>query len=291
MKSLITSLILFLSAVSGFPEDVLRETSWTTLQAEGRISGGTVEPPGGDERVARLKVENHEGQQVTVTVLTLTQPPITRARYAITGSVRYEGVQGTAFLEMWSVFPDGGRYFSRTLADVGPLKGLQGSSEWRPFVLPFFNREGAPPPTTLIVNVALPGPGTVHLRPLRLVQYGPGEDPLAMHGQWWGERTGGLVGGLLGGALGCLGAVIGWLSSTGRARSFVLVMMKILIGLGVAALLAGALAFFQGQPYAVYYPLLLLGILASVICGGLLRPIRHRYEAVELRRIRAADVR
>lgn len=136
MKSLITSLILFLSAVSGFPEEVLRETSWTTLQAEGRISGGTVGPPGGDERVARLKVENHEGQQVTVTVLTLTQPPITRARYAITGSVRYEGVQGTAFLEMWSVFPDGGRYFSRTLATEEPPGVVRMASRRAPVLQP-----------------------------------------------------------------------------------------------------------------------------------------------------------
>ena len=48
-------------------------------------------------------------------------PAVTGDSYAITGKVAYEGVEGDGYLEMWSVFPDGSRYFSRTLDDAGPL--------------------------------------------------------------------------------------------------------------------------------------------------------------------------
>ncbi len=57
------------------------------------------------------------------------------------------------------------------------------------------------------------------------------------------------------------------------------------------SLLLGLAALIQAQPYAVYYPLLLLGLGCAGIGGFLARPIRQRYEALELRRIRAADVR
>ncbi len=40
-----------------------------------------------------------------------------------------------------------------------------------------------------------------------------------------------------------------------------------------------------------YYPLHLIGVLGAGISWLLLRPIRKRYEALELRKMRAADVR
>ena len=291
MKSLFASLSLLLWAATGLAEETLREISWATPQQEGRISTGTVLPPDAGAAFLRLRVENRQPQPVTVTVLTLERPPITSPRYAITGMVRYEGVQGTGHLEMWSGFPGGDRYFTKTLTPAGLLKRLDGSSDWRRFVLPFFNQEGGPPPTTLTVNVVLPGPGIVDLGPLRLVQYGRGEDPLGAPGQWWSERTAGLGGGLLGALLGCVGALVGWLSSKGRARGLVLGLMKALAGLGIATVLIGVVALLRGQPWVVYHPLHLIGFLCALIFGLLLRPTRRRYEALELRRMRAADVR
>lgn len=289
MRHLIKSLsvLLLLASAPGSAEETLREIPWTAVP-EPR---GTLLPPDGSTPFARLGVENARAQPTTVTVLTLERPPITAARYAIGGTVRYEGVEGTAFLEMWSVFPDGGRYFSRTLADVGPLGRLTGSSGWRPFLLPFLNREGAPPPTTLIVNVVLPGRGAVHLSPLRLLQYRPGEDPLASPGQWWGEETGGWLGAVAGSTAGLLGALIGCLAGMGRARRTALGLTKALIGVGAVMLLLGLWALARGQPYAVYYPLLLLGVIGSVGGAFVLPAVRRRYESLELRRMRAVDAR
>jgi hypothetical protein len=272
-------------------EETVQELSWSSLQQSGKLGGGTVLPPDGGRAFERLRVESPSGHAALVPILVIERPAIARARYAITGLVRYEAVEKTGYLEMWNFFPGGGRYFSRTLAGAGPLRSLDGTSDWRPFVLPFFNADSAPAPIRLTFGVVLPGGGRVDLSPLRLVQYGPGEDPLASRGQWWGDRVGGFVGGGAGGAVGILGALVAWLGSTGRARRFVLGLTTCVIGAGVVTFLVGAVAWSKGQPYAVYYPLLLIGVISPVVFGAALRTLRKRYEAQELRRMRALDVR
>jgi hypothetical protein len=289
MKGLVIGLSLLLSASAVSAEEILREFSWTAVSRQGPSPGAEVLPAEGSASFEQLKVQNAQGQPRLVNVLTVERPAISNARYAIIGQVRFDGVEGTGYLEMWNHFPDGGRYFSRTLATMGPMKSLSGSSDWRPFVLPFFNKEGGPPPTRLEVNVALPGRGTVYLGPVRLVQYGPNEDPLAVAGQWWSDQGGGMLGGIAGSILGCLGAMVGWLAATGRARRLALGTLKLMILVGVIALAAGGFALLRSQPYAVYYPLLLLGGLCVVIPAGLFRSIRKRYENIELRRMRAMD--
>ena len=66
-------------------------------------------------------------------------------------------------------------YFSRTLAESGPLQSISGRSDWRPFQLPFAARDESgwldDRPERLDLNLVLPGAGKVQLRSLRLVQY------------------------------------------------------------------------------------------------------------------------
>ncbi len=290
MKCLLIGLGLLLSAPVVYAEEVLREVSWSAASQTGTTPGGEVLPATGPVSFEQLKVENAQGQLRSVRVLSLQTPGITRARYAITGQLRFDGVEGDGYLEMWSHFPDGSRYFSRTLATAGPMKSLTGSSGWRRFVLPFFNEEGGTPPAKVLVNVVLPGRGTVYLGPVRLVQYGPNENPLAVAGQWWSDRTAGLLGAIAGSILGCLGGLVGWLTSAGRARRVALTTVKLMILVGVIGLAVGGVALARSQPYAVYYPLLLIGSLCSVLPAALFRSIRRRYEEIELRRMRAMDV-
>ena len=231
-----------------------------------------------------------EGGPTLKTVLTVDEPGIRGPRYGIAGEVRHRDVQGQGYLEMWSVMPQG-QYFTRTLAPAGPLKALSGSSDWRPFLLPFFNEKGAPPPRQLVVNVALPGAGSVELRNLRLLQFAEDEDPLATKGAWWGPQTGGLVGGAFGALLGCFGALVGWLSSRGRARAFVLGALGTVGAMSMLVLAAGLAAWSASQPYDVYYPLLLLGFLGTVIPLGLRPSLKRRYQDLELRRMQAMDLR
>jgi hypothetical protein len=246
------------------------------------LLAGSVLPPTSEAPFSSLKIEGGTGAPVTVAII--DRPAIKGPRYAVTGQVRYEGVEGTGYLEMWNHFPNGGQYFSRTLADVGPMLKLQGSSGWRPFTLPF-DATGAPPPTRLVVNVVLPGRGLVYLGPLRLADGIPGAD-----GGSGLDRAAGLIGGVAGGLVGCVGALIGVLASRGRAKRFVTIgVVSLAIG-GILAFVAGIVALSRSQPYAVYYPLLLIGFLATVIPLGLRPSIRRRYEEIELRRMRAHDL-
>ncbi|MFH1919407.1 MAG: hypothetical protein ABIP48_05900 [Planctomycetota bacterium] len=292
MKRLIAcSLVVLGFASVALSEELVREISWAELDKAGQLLGGEVQPDG------TLKIANPDTQPKTVAITELKNPGVTALRYAVEGEVRYEEVETQSALEMWNYFPNGGSYFSRTLAEVGPLKSIEGTSDWRTFCLPFFSQEGTGPPDRLKLNLMFGGRGTVYLEPVRLVQYTEGEDPLAMASgsqtsadAWWNDRTGGLIGGIGGSILGCLGALMGILGGAGRARRFVMALAVCVTMFGVAALGLGIAALGLGQPYAVYYPLLLGGGISTVVFGGLLPVIRQRYQQAELRRMTAMDV-
>jgi hypothetical protein len=224
----------------------------------------------------------------TEQVWVVESPALSGDQYAITGSVAYDQVEGDAFLEMWSVFPDGSRYFSRTLDEQGPMAKLRGSSPARPFVLPFFLTPDSPRPLRLELNVVLPAGGRVVLRELRL---GSGGAATAAPGAWWSDQTAGWIGGAAGSAVGLLGAAIGTLCTLGRGRRFVMAGLLALGVSGLALLAVGLVALALGQPYAVWYPLVLMGVLDPVLAFSLLPTARRRFEEIELRRMQALDAR
>ena len=289
MRTLAVVVAVVLTSSACLARETLREVSWTRLKQAGGLGAGTLLPADETAGFERLAIESQGGEPSTTTVLTIAKPPITSRSYAIAGQVRYDGVEGKGCLEMWSHFPGGKQRYSRTLG-TGPMGPLEGSSGWRRFVLPFRTGQGGPPPEKLVVNVVLPGRGKVVLGRVALSQFEPGEDPLSVPGQWWDGRTAGLIGGGLGALLGLLGAVIGCLASLGRGQGFVLAALRVMLVLGLASLAAGIVAVVQTQPYAVYYPLLLLGVLCAVLPLGLLRVVRRRYQELELRQMAAEDI-
>ena len=147
-----------------------------------RLHGGGSRPGGPGGRVCPRAGHESEAKPRTLTVLVLDSPGVSQAAYAVTGQVRCDSVGGEGYLEMWSLFPGGGRYFSRTMASQGPMARLHGTAGWRRFVLPFQSKAGMYP-SKLVINVVLPRGGTVELGPLKLMQYGPGEDPLREPGE------------------------------------------------------------------------------------------------------------
>lgn len=219
----------------------------------------------------------------TLPLTVIEDPGIGGTGYAVRGDVSYENVSGTGYLEMWSYFADGGAFFSRTLDTQGPMAALSGSATDRAFELPLF-LNGAVPPERLEINVVLPQGGSATLGPLSLVS-------LDDTGAWWDDSTAGVIGAGLGATIGLLGAVTGILAGTGRARRFVLASFVVALGLGVAMLAVGLVALAGGQPYAVYYPLLLGGGIVTFAFGLALPSVRKRYQDRELRRIRAFDAR
>ena len=222
-------------------------------------------------------------------LVTIDHPPVAGPGYVVAGQVRYQGVEGQGYLEMWTVFPDGQRFFSRTLAPKGPLAALHGESSWRRFELPFDLRGASQVPSRLEINLVLPGRGTVWLGPAELQPWAGAAG--TMQGGWWSQRAGALVGTMLGSLLGVVGALIGVLGGRGKARRLVLALLVGVIAVGACLALVGAGAVASAQPRHVWYPLLSLGGAAALI-GLVLRPaMRRRFAADELRRIDALDAR
>ena len=169
----LVTIVLLSGVLSAVVAAGATELKWDVLQKQGRVVIGTVLPPETGGAFYILRITGGGAGEPTQTVLTLDKPAINRPRYALTGQVRYEGIEGIGYLEMWSHFPDGGQYFSRTLGEAGPMMKLQGTSGWRAFTLPF-DATGAPSPTKLVFNVVLPGRGVVYLGSLQLEDVNPG---------------------------------------------------------------------------------------------------------------------
>ena len=60
--------------------------------------------------------------------------------------------------------------------------------------------------------------------------------------------------------------------------------------LGIVSFVLGGFALFRSQPHAVYYPLVLLGIIATLLPAFTLPVARKRYLELELRTMKAMDV-
>ena len=150
-------------------ERMVRKISFSALKAEGRLAGGAIVPAGGGTRFESLRVTNPDGVTRTIPLFEIDEPGLKIPRYVICGEVSGEGIEGKAYLEMWSFFSGGERYFSRTLAEVGPMGSLSGTFGFRPFNLPFTAKPGMMP-EKLAVNVAFQGRGTVSLGNLLLLE-------------------------------------------------------------------------------------------------------------------------
>lgn len=241
-----------------------------------------------------LTVAAAPGEPVRLLV-ELPRPGITSPVYALKGRIRYEDVEGEGFLQMDNHFGERGTFFTKTLAPTGPLGRISGSSDWRAFVLPFYadsgdqSRGSAPLPEQLTLTLFLPGSGTVSIGEVGLYQYAPGEDPLQAAGQWFSNRSAGLLGAIGGTLLGLWGAVIGIASSRGKARAFVVASANAMLVIGILCLVAGAVAAALRQPYAVYYTLLLFGVILVAVMGMLRGTLVARYEQLELKRMQSMD--
>lgn len=281
------------SAPAQDPAAPLRVVRWSELSEQGSLQAGEIVEQDGPH-AGVLKIEHAGPGPAVIQLAEIADPGVTAQQYALTGQIRYDNVAGTGFLEMLSYLPDGNWFFSRTMGQVGPMQSLSGTSTWRDVQLPasLGTDTDVPRPNRLVLNLHLAGPGTVYLSDFTLSHlpddwaatfgWGPG---------WWSNRVGGLIGGALGSLLGIIGAVVGTLCGLGRGRVVVTALLIMMAAAGVVCLVLGIVALVLGQPYAVYYPLLLIGVLAAVL-GGVGIPVsRQRFAEAELRRMQALDAR
>ena len=253
------------------------------------VTAGVVRAGEGPGGTAALELRATASAPMSFHLVTIDHPQIAGPRYVVSGEVRYRDVEGQGYLEMWTVFPDGQRFFSRTLAAQGPLAALHGESNWRRFELPFDVSGASQTPSRLEINLGLPGRGAVWIGPMHLqratAQAG------ATQGGWWSARSGTLFGAMLGSVVGVVGAIIGVLGGRGRARRLVLGLLVGLITVGGCLALVGVAAAFGSQPRHVWYPLVVIGGAAGLIGLVILPTMRRRFAADELRRIDALDAR
>ena len=123
-------------------------------------------------------IETAASGKAVIPLIIDTRPNVGSHSYALVGEVKFEKVGGTGFLETWTSV-GGGKAFSRSLDEHGPMAKLTGSSAWRDFMLPM-NLMGASTPVTQIdMNAVLPDGGKIWLRNLRLepMNFGASEFP------------------------------------------------------------------------------------------------------------------
>jgi RNA polymerase sigma factor (sigma-70 family) len=165
----------------------LMKFDWQKLKDTGQLSGGEIVQMDGN---TVLKLVDTNGLVISMRLLTISNPPITKMDYAVVGEMKYD-VKTEGHLAMWSVFPplkpgeQSVPYYSYTGALEGPMKKIYQSSDWREFSLPL-DRTGktypssfspqmnpavtAKPPERLEISIFC-GPGTVYLRNVKLIQW------------------------------------------------------------------------------------------------------------------------
>lgn len=280
--------VLGMVLVPGFaPEtalalDKVATYTWRDFARSETLLGGEVDPDG------TLKVIARPDEKV-IRLAVLKEPVITKPFFVLSGKCRYENVGDVGFLEMWSVFGET-RYFSRSLGTVGPTGRLSGSSDWREFALPMSLLDGSTfrSPGSIEVNIQLPEGGTVWLSDLTLWQGHSFELPKAA-GIWWSDRTGGLIGGGIGAILGGLAWWAGWLASRPLRRPLAKAMFRMIRAASLVALVMGLTALGAAQPYGVWYPPLLVGVLGTVIPAWSLKRIRADELRDEMRKLEGLD--
>lgn len=98
-----------------------------------------------------------------------------------------------------------------------------------------------------------------------------------------------IPGTFLGVAGGIWGSLVGVMAPRGRAKRFVLGFSLVLTIIAAGLLAAGVIAFFEGQPYGIWYGLGFPGLMVIVLVNVLLPVVRRRYRQAEEYRMAAHD--
>ena len=107
----------------------------------------------------------------------------------------------------------------------------------------------------------------------------------------FGALYGSIGGGVGGSLIGVWGGLTGWLAPQGRARGLIFGLWGVFLVLGIASLGFGLYALAAGQPYGIWYPPTMVGVLFVVLMSAGFFIIRKRYAEAETRRMQAEAIR
>jgi hypothetical protein len=114
-------------------------------------------------------------------------------------------------------------------------------------------------------------------------------DPQTGVAAWWSPRSGGMIGGIGGAAVGVvsglLGAATGVLAPRGIAKAPVLASWMLMLVFTFCVLIAGIIAAATGQPYSVYYILVLTGSIGVAVLGPMISMPMTAYAVAQARAI------
>ena len=112
---------------------------------------------------------------------------------------------------------------------------------------------------------------------------------------WWTGQQAAWFGGVGGSAIGVLGAVLGTVGGIcaprGKCKALVFSLIAFPLVVGPVLLAAGIVAIVGGQPYHVWYPLVLSGGIMTFVFGFLLPVFMARYRQADMRRLEAEELR
>ena len=235
----------------------------------------------------RFTSDNLQGN---TSIIKLDGQPIDSVSYSVKGRVKYNNVDPAAHLEMLSVFPDNNEYFTRTLANEGTMCKIAGSSNWRAFELPFTSKRledgSLYQPDLLDIRLVMPGNGSIELKELALVIHASQAAPSQA---WWSNKTGGWLGGILGILGGLIGTLYGFVVTRSQNTSVPFRFACSTIFVSAVMLCFGIVAFLLGQPNSVFYPLVLVGAIMTVVMTAQLPCLKRIQAARELRQMEAMD--
>lgn len=286
MKRLIQTSIFLLLTVGAIAQEtspqimekVLQVYDWKDLTTPPSI-GQIISMEG----MPILKIENTNKASLEVLLLTVTNSALLQNVEIVEWEMKYKNISsyGAAceLLEKYPARAVGGDAWTN-------LSGFSfgGTKNWDKYDLDVRRApyDGLTFPNELALKFVLPTNGIIYLRLIKLIKF-------TSDVNWWTPQQAGEIGGIGGSVIGCFGALIGLLASKGKTRKFVLAMTKIYIALGILSLIAGGIAAATKQPYAVYYPLLLMGFILTVVFSVNLPSIQRRYDELEIRRMTSVD--
>ena len=117
-----------------------------------------------------------------------------------------------------------------------------------------------------------------------------------MHGAWFSPVMFGALYGAIGGSLcgiagGVIGTLIGVFAPRGKHKALVMGCLWAMVSVGGASLVFGVAALVAGQPYAIWYPPLLLGLIVGIVSVAVMPAARQAYRRAEERRVAAQSIR
>jgi hypothetical protein len=287
MKKLFQISLLFLFVSSAFAqqssapkEKVLRVYDWKDLNIQS-TNCQIVSMDG----MSVLKIENTNNAPLEVSLLKITNSSVIKNANTVSCEMKYKDVSDE------STTPAGNLTLLRNIppsafgGDEHTNKNwfdFFGTSNWKRYDFGINLGETEGLPTQLEFKFFLPKNGTVYLRPIKLMG-------TVDSFNWWSPQQAGLIGGIGGSIIGCFGGLIGLLAGKGKARNFVLGAVKFSITLGILLIIAGLVAMSLKQPYAVWYALLLPGVILVLVFSLNLHSIQRRYDELEIRRMTSID--